>query len=284
LSYLTSIAALAKKLSRRNYDIIHAHHTYCIYPIKIATVLAAVKLPLILTFHEGEVHQHDSSVLENIDFIKRLVFFKRPKRMALKMADLVIAVQAEMLDQLDFIGKSIILPCGVDSERFRPLDQKSCREKLNLPLDKKIVFFPASPNNKQKGFDLLEESVNRLNRDDLLLLAAGNLLHDDMPYYMNAADVVVQLSEFEASPSVLKEALAVNVPVVFTGAGDAKKIIDDTRGCFLCDRRPADVAAKLDQALRFDGACTGRKRIFATGLTNQAISKELIQVYADILC
>ena len=54
-----------------------------------------------------------------------------------------------------------------------------------------------------------------LGREDLHLITGGNIKHEEMPLYMNAADVVVQLSLFEASPSVLKEALAVNVPIVF---------------------------------------------------------------------
>jgi glycosyltransferase involved in cell wall biosynthesis len=281
-NYLTSIIALIKKFSCQKYDIIHAHHTYCIYPIKIATAVTGVKSPLILTFHEGEVHRQNGSGLKNIDFIKRLVFSKRLKRIALKMVDLVIAVQAEMLKRINFNGKSVVLPCGVNSEMFRPLEKKWCREKLGLPLDKKIVFFPASPANKQKGFDLLKESLRYLNRPDLQLVAGGNLLHSDMPYYMNAADVVVQLSVFEASPSVLKEALAANVPVVFTDAGDAKMLAGNVKGCFLCERRPKDVASKLDEALRFDEICTGRERIFKINLTQKAISKKLIKMYNDL--
>jgi len=282
LRYISGISELVGKIKSKRYDIIHAHHTYCIYPIKIATAVTGVKSPLILTFHEGEVHRQNGSGLKNIDFIKRLVFSKRLKRIALKMVDLVITVQAEMLKRINFNGKSVVLPCGVNSEMFRPLGKKWCREKLGLPLDKKIVFFPASPANKQKGFDILKESIWYLNRPDLQLVAGGNLLHSDMPYYMNAADVVVQLSVFEASPSVLKEALAANVPVVFTDAGDAKMLAGNVKGCFLCERRPKDVASKLDEALRFDEICTGRERIFKINLTQKAISKKIIKMYNDL--
>jgi len=281
-NYLTSIIALIKKIRRQKYDIIHAHHTYCIYPIKIATAVTGVKTPLILTFHEGEVHRQNGASVKNIDFIKQLVFSKRLKRIALKMVDLVIAVQAEMLKRLNFKGRSIVLPCGVNSEMFRPLEKKRCREKLGLPLDKKIIFFPASPNNKQKGFDILKESIWNLNRPDLQLIAGGNLLHSDMPYYMNAADVVVQLSVFEASPSVLKEAMAVNVPLIFTDAGDVKKLAGNAKGCFFCERRPKNVASKLDEVLRYDEVCTGRERIFNISLTQKAISKKLIKMYNDL--
>jgi glycosyltransferase involved in cell wall biosynthesis len=282
-NYLTSINALIKKIRRQKYDIIHAHHTYCIYPIKIATAVTGVKTPLILTFHEGEVHQQNGVSVKNNDFIKQLVFSKRLKRIALEMVDLVIAVQAEMLKRLNFNGRSIVLPCGVNSELFRPMDKKRCREKLGLPLDKKIIFFPASPDNKQKGFDILKESLWHLNRSDLQLIAGGNFLHSDMPYYMNAADVVVQLSVFEASPSVLKEALAVNVPLIFTNTGDAKMITGKAKGCFLVDRRPEAVSLKLEQAFGFRGTCNGRDRIFEINLTLKRVSKKLVSVYQELL-
>ena len=221
--------------------------------------------------------------LKNIDFIKRLVFSKRLKIIALKMVDLVIAVQAEMLKKLNFNGKSVVLPCGVNCEMFRPMEKKWCRQKLGLPLDKKIVFFPASPVNRQKGFDILKESIRYLNRPDIQLIVGGDLLHADMPYYMNAADVVVQLSVFEASPSVLKEALAVNVPLIFTDTGDAKMITGNAEGCFLVERKPEAVSLKLNQALGFQGNCNGRDRIFEINLTLRRVSKKIVSVYKELL-
>ena len=282
-NYFTCIKNLLKKNIRRKYDLIHAHHSYCIFPIKITKAITGLKIPVILTFHEGEVHFTNHLSLNGVDFIKRLVFSKRIKSVALKMVDLVIAVQEEMIKKLNFNGKSIVIPCGVHSDLFQPMEQKRCRKRLNLPLDKKIIFFPASPQNKQKGFEILREAVRNLNNKDLHIITGGNILHENMPYYMNAADIVVQLSTFEASPSVLKEALAVNVPLVFTDTGDAKMITKNVKGCFLCERTPKDVASKINKALNFDETCNGRERIFNINLTLNKISEKLISVYNDML-
>ena len=100
---------------------------------------------------------------------------------------------------------------------------------------------------------------------------------------MNAADVVVQLSVFEASPSVLKEALAVNVPLIFTDTGDAKIITGNAEGCFLVERRPEAVSLKLKQALAFEGNCNGRDRIFDINLTLKGVSEKLVRVYKELL-
>ncbi len=160
--YISGIAELVGRIRKKKYDIIHAHHTYCVYLIKIAAMITGIKSPLVLTFHEGEVHRQTGSSLKNIGFLKRLVFSKRLKIIALKMVDLVIAVQAEMLKELSFNGKSVVLPCGVNCEIFRPLEKKWCRQKLGLPIHKKIVFFPASPSNIHKGFDFLKEAIRSI--------------------------------------------------------------------------------------------------------------------------
>ena len=282
LNYFTCLLRLFKMLRNKHYDLIHTHHSYCIFPASIANALNGKKLPLILTFHEGEVHFSNNFSMNEVDFFERLVFSKRLKLFALKRTALVIAVEEKMIEKLNFKGKYTVLPCGVDADLFKPMDKIWCRKKLELPLDKKIIFFPASPLNKQKGFDLLKEAIKYLKDREILLTTGGNIIHEDMPYYMNAADVIVQLSLFEASPSVLKEAMAVNTPMVFTDTGDSALVAGNTYGYFLCDRDPENVSHKLKKALTIKDRCNGRNRIFESNFTLQAVSKELIEIYEMI--
>ncbi len=279
-NYFISIIALLKKLKPDNYDVIHSHHTYCIFPIIIAKKILRIKKPIILTFHEGEVHH--TNVIKPRG-IKRLVFSKNIKRMALRMVDMVITVQKELVEALNYSGQYTILPCGVDSDLFTPMEKVFCRKELNLPLNKKIVFFPAAPQNIQKGIIILKKALAFLDRNDLELLTAGNIPHKEMPYYMNAADVIVQLSNFEASPMALKEAMAVNVPVVFTDAGDAALTVGNTQGCFLCKRTPEDVVLKLEEALNINGSINSRARILEAGMTLEAVAKKNIETYCELL-
>jgi glycosyltransferase involved in cell wall biosynthesis len=82
---------------------------------------------------------------------------------------------------------------------------------------------------------------------------------------------------------VLKEAMAVNTPVVFTDVGDARTLVANTRGCYLCSRTPDDVAAKINDAFKFNGNSGGRERIIGVGLGLAEIAKRNIRVYEDIL-
>lgn len=47
LNYLKSVFDLAKKFKCGHYDLLHAHHSYCVFPIRIAEKLASIKLPLV---------------------------------------------------------------------------------------------------------------------------------------------------------------------------------------------------------------------------------------------
>ena len=283
LNYFTSVIRIIKKLRRGKYDIIHAHHTYCIYMIMVAKLIAHMKTPVILTFHEGEVHKTNKLKVRNVDFIKRLIFMKSIKKFALNRVDFVISVQEELIKELNFTGKYCVIPCGVDLNVFRPLDKVWCREKLGLPLTKNIIFFPASTDDENKGFYILAEALKGLNGNDVDVVAAGNIDHMEMPIYMCAADIVVQLSQWEASPMVLKEIMAVNTPFVFTDVGDAKLTLGSAKGGFLCKRDPRDVALKLEEAFKFDGNSDCRKRIIDEGLGLPEVARKVIESYMGIL-
>ncbi len=196
---------------------------------------------------------------------------------------MVIPVQKELMEVLNFKGSYVVIPCGVDLEVFRPMEREWSRKRLKLPTDKKIVFFPASPKDQQKGFEILKEALVELGRKDVHLLTGGAICHEDMPYYMSASDVVVQLSLCEASPMVLKEAMAVSTPVVFTDVSDAKLTMGNVKGCFLSERTPKDVALKLESAFMCNGNSNGRKRIVEAGLGLSEISKKIIKVYENLL-
>jgi len=52
-----------------------------------------------------------------------------------------------------------------------------------------------------------------------------------MPGYLNAADVLLLTSKHEGSPTIVKEALACNCPVVSVDVGDVRERIAAINGC-----------------------------------------------------
>ena len=80
LNYFFAIPHLVKKLRFGHYDIVHSHHTYCIYPFWIARLILGLKIPLILTFHEAEALKSPELIPRDIDVVSKLVYSKRIKK------------------------------------------------------------------------------------------------------------------------------------------------------------------------------------------------------------
>ena len=69
--------------------------------------------------------------------------------------------------------------------------------------------------------------------------------NSEMPRRLNAGDVLLLTSRHEGSPTVVKEALACNVPVVSVDVGDVRQQIEGIDGCYLAAPMSDDLAAKL---------------------------------------
>jgi len=199
---------------------------------------------------------HGSDINSNVKYF----FRKHMIASALKKADKVIAVSNELKNKITAMGvtqeKIAVLPNGVDSNLFRPMDKIECRKKLGLPVDNKIVLYVGN-FVQVKGVDVLVEAFARLrvsalsrSRVDALLLLVGDgplektlrdkvkslsieenvifaprTTHDAIRFYMNAADVFCLASRNEGCPNVLLEALACSTPVVASRVGGIPEII-----------------------------------------------------------
>lgn len=276
--YLRSFISLLKNLRSKHYDLIHTHHTFCVYPIMFARYLLSYRCPLVISFHEGEVLR--DRTFKDANIMEKLLSSRKLREFALNRSDLIISVCEKLIHALKVKRDFVVLPCGVDLDLFRPMDKSQCRKTLGLPLDRKIVFFPADPKGRpEKGFDILERALQILDSREIFVVTAGNILHEEIPYYMNASDVVVQTSYFEASPMVIKEALATRVPIVSTDVGDTKEIIGNTEGCFISEREPISVAQNLRKALEFSGRTNGRERIIELGLSLDQVAETICGIY-----
>src|SRR5262249_11487138 len=140
-----------------------------------------------------------------------------------------------------------VIPCGVDIARFAPADRLVSRERLGLPADGTVLFFPASPWARGKRFELVQAVYARLQGQlpSLTLVTGGGIPYEIMPVYYNAADVVLQSSYYEASPMIVKEALACEVPLVSTDSGDTREVIAGVPHCFVCRDDPAELAERV---------------------------------------
>jgi glycosyltransferase involved in cell wall biosynthesis len=281
-TYFTIIPSLKKVVARKQYDVIHVHHTYSLFQVKFAQLLSGTQAPVVFTIHEGESMMPADVRDDKSDWLKKLAYLKQPKRKALEMADAVVSVNKPIPRMLDYQGDYEVIAPGVDLELFKPLDRRQCRERLGLPAQDRVLLFPADPVNPFKGFQLVKKSIENLPYQ-VHVITGGKILHEEMPFYMNAADAVVQLSEFEASPMVIKEAMAVNVPMVSTDAGDARSIFGSVPGYYITEKDTPHVAEALLQALEFGAETGGRERILELGLSLEQVAKRYCDIYEKVL-
>ena len=102
---------------------------------------------------------------------------------------------------------------------------------------------------------------------------AGELIYK----YLNAADVLVLLSNLEGSPNVIKEALVCNCPIVSSDVGDVDERIEGIDGCVLTGFEPAEIAQKIRQVLDFNSRTKGREK--SGYLTTDNIATRISDVY-----
>ena len=81
----------------------------------------------------------------------------------------VVCVQSEEMRQRLWGQKvrrrALVIPYGVDPQRFRPGHQASARARLGLPQEELLVIFPNTPSEARKRLDLAEAAMAIVQRD-----------------------------------------------------------------------------------------------------------------------
>jgi teichuronic acid biosynthesis glycosyltransferase TuaC len=219
--------------------------------------------PVLVTFHGTDLLGGRSNGVVNAVALWVNV---RASRRAARRADGVIVVSRTLLDALPSSldhSRVWVVPNGVDLSLFAPRDRSECQRALGWEAGRAHVLFPASPSRAVKRFELAQASVAaaRASGAEVELHALDGVSHDDVPLWLNAANVMLLTSAHEASPVIVKEALACNVPVVSVDVGDVRERIAGVDGCFIAAPTPTDLAEKLRRALERDEPISGRERV-----------------------
>lgn len=152
-----------------------------------------------------------------------------------------------------------VIPNGIDTDVFKPLDRVSCRRILNLPNDKHLILFGAmgATSDENKGFDLLLQAMaalpQRIAGKECMLLVFGaqqldlpdlnievrfmGTLTDDIALSVlyAAAGVMVVPSRQENLPNTLMEAMACGTPAVAFRIGGIPDLIEHQHSGYLAE-------------------------------------------------
>ncbi|HEY7953135.1 MAG TPA: glycosyltransferase [Solirubrobacteraceae bacterium] len=196
-----ALAKAARDLRRRyrseRFDVVHAHFGLTAWP-----ALAVTAHTRALTVHGTDVNHPRT---------------RQATRAVLPLMDLVAAASAPLASQIPGARarrRAMVLPCGVDTERFRPLHRTTARAELDLDPDTPYLLFAADPARAEKRFDRA-----RALAGSTPLLTLGGIDPERVPLWVNAANAVLVPSEREGFGLAVLEALACDVPVLATPVG-----------------------------------------------------------------
>lgn len=273
--YLQSWPRLAKLAD--GADLIHAHYGYCGWLAR-----SQLRKPLVVSFMGSDLlgtpNKEGSATYGSraVSLCNRWLAGK---------AEAVIVKSAQMARVIAPI-KSHVIPNGVDTENFRPVDRNVARNLLGLSATKRYVLFPARPGLATKSFPLFQAVVERASQwmgAALEPLVLSGVPPDKVALYMNACDVMLLTSWSEGSPNVVKEAMACDVPVVSVRVGDVPELLEGVDQCEVCPRDPDTLAKALVQ--RFGGSkrSNGRVALRRKGLDLNTVSRKILRIYEDVL-
>ena len=263
--YLGQILPLRRCWKNGNYDVVHAHFSFSSYVASLARVK-----PLVVSLMGSDL----KATPWNKKMIRLFSKVFRWREIIVKSRDMAADLPMEVH----------VIPNGVDTELFVPMEKQLCQQKLGWEDGVKHVLFPANPNRAEKDFPLAQKAVSLLG-DDVQLHVFEDVEHKDTVYYYNAADAVLLTSKWEGSPNVIKESMACNRPLVSTDVGDVKERIEGVEGCYVAEtREPKEIVKLLQKAMAFEGKTCGREKLIADGLGHLTVAKELERIYNRVSC
>jgi len=274
LNHLRAWRELRRRLASQRHDLIHAHFGHA-----ALIAVAQRRLPVVATYH-GEELQGIFGTAGRCTLKGRALIGL--SQLLSRRVDEVIVV-SERLGRLLSRKDHHVIPGGVDLERFRPLARETARQRLGWPTESRIVLFSAlDPHKPIKRLWLARAAMETAARQvDAELRIASGVPPETMPLYLNASDALLLTSVREGSPTVIKEALACNLPIVSTDVGDVSELTLDVRPGAVCAPTPEALGAALVEVLRQPLRSNGRSR--AEELDAQRLAARVLEVYEQAL-
>ncbi|MFO0886577.1 MAG: TylF/MycF/NovP-related O-methyltransferase [Pirellulales bacterium] len=231
---------LAERVLRKSpaYDLIFVNSFLGAY-------LPSPGIPVINMFHsvEGPYAEATKKGMRYRDYLRqRIIGAYFENRSARKHH--VVAISARIKRELkeSYGVEATVVPYCYDENIFFPGDQLAARQRLKLPLDKRLVLF-AGAWSYRKGVDIIAELVGKLPPDCLLVGAIStkespvpidpkiHILNavpsQEMGWVYQACDMLAFPTRAEACPFVTKEAMACGLPLVTTTAGTGEDLKKD---------------------------------------------------------
>jgi len=201
---------LRKRYGDERFEVVHAHFGLTAWP-----ALAVKSRGRALTVHGTDV-RHPRTRLAT--------------RAVLPSVGLLAAASPALVQELPgrrARTRAQVLPCGVDTKRFKAMSRARAGDALSLDPHPPYLLFPADPSRPEKRFDRAQALAEAVGAR---LLTLGGVSPERVPLYVNAAHALVVPSEREGFGLAVLEALACDVPVLATPVGIHPQALEGVEG------------------------------------------------------
>jgi glycosyltransferase involved in cell wall biosynthesis len=234
-------------------DVVYAHF---LVPAGLAAALAS-RAPLVVTAHGQDV--------ANIGVVPGI---RAATRYVVRRASSVIAVSEWLRLRLEkevagARGKTTVVDCGVDLERFAPRDRDAARRELGWEGSGTGLLCLGGLNERKNVLALARAFERRgegaltfvgdgplrsalEGRDGIRLV--GRVPHEDVPRWLAACDVLCQPSLVEPFGLSTLEAMAAARSVVATRVGGPPEFVLPSAGVLVDPEDEDAIVAALDAA------------------------------------
>lgn len=301
------------------YDLLHSH--YWLSGVAGLILKARFRVPLIQMFHTlGQLKNHVARSAAELEPGLRIAEETR----IIREADRIVAANA--VDRAHLVwyygaesDRIAVIPCGVDTELFRPLDSGEAKGALSLGPEPLLLY--VGRLTPIKGLETLLEAMTRLRRNarygDLRLLVAGGDADEPenghaaflmervtalglgggvrflgpqpqerLRLYYAAARMTIMPSYYESFGMVALEAMACGSPVIASRVGGlTTTVVDGVTGYLVPEGDPQALADRVARLLEDDGV----RRRLGVAASRQAtryrwpcVAEAICQLYAEV--
>ncbi|MCP4417579.1 MAG: glycosyltransferase family 1 protein [Chloroflexi bacterium] len=284
--FTTGVLAFAAS-ENIQYDLIHSH--YWLSGLVADKLREAWQIPIVQMFH---TLGHMKNKIAQSESQRASAARLAGEYQVIQLADKLIAATPAEEDQLIELydadpSKIVIIPPGVDLERFQPISKEDAKKQVGIPCGDTNILF-AGRIEPLKGIDTmlramaliqerrpdvlhnacmaiiggdpwaddLDEEMARLQqlRADLdihdLVTFLGAKDQELLPNYYAAAEMVVMPSHYESFGMVALEAMAMGTPVIASEVGGLAHLVKHgVTGYHVPSRDPEALAARIYEML-----------------------------------
>ena len=280
--YLRLAADAFRAARRLRPDVVYAHF---LVPAGLAAALAS-RAPLVVTAHGQDVR--------NVGAIPGV---RSATRYVVRRAATVVAVSDWLRLQLESavpeaVGKTEVVDCGVDLDRFVVRDALEARQRVGWHPDG-TGFLCLGSLSERKNVLRLARAFERRGEGSLAFVGdgelrsalegragvhlAGRVVHDAVPDWIASCDVLCQPSLVEPFGLATLEAMAGGRSVVATRIGGPPEFVTSHSGVLVEPEDENALVDALEQAASFPRPnLAAREAAAAHGVKRQAARVEAI--------